>query len=298
MRRAVMALCLAVSTGLAGEPPIAALPAGGPPTAALRGSLQDPPLPDAAPFVAQALAKLRSNDMLRSSYSFVETETKYGRDRLGRVAPTHVRVYEVRGSPEPDLTYRRLVSDNGVRPADLASHDAEQRRKEQEWSARRAREGMSAREARLRRQPEAEREERAVIDELTTIFEYRTTGRETIDGRPAIVFTFEPRPGSSPRTPLGRIIRSFRGRAWVDEREHELVRMTSEALDTISVRWGFIVRLLKGSRGYIERRKVDGETWLPTYNRFTGSARVFFIMRVDVDQATKYTGYRRNDTGG
>jgi hypothetical protein len=185
-----------------------------------------------------------------------------------------------------------------VRPGNLESRDAEQRRKEQAWYAKRAREGLRAREARLRRDAEEERREQAAIAELTSIFDVRMTGREPIDGRPAIGFTFEPRHDSSPMTPLGRIVRNFRGRAWVDEQEHELVRMTSEALGTISVRFGFIVRLLKGSRGHIERRKVDGETWLPTYTRFTGSARLFFIMRIDVDEASEYVTYRKKESGG
>jgi hypothetical protein len=63
------------------------------------------------------------------------------------------------------------------------------------------------------------------------------------------------------------------------------------------VKFGFIFRLLKGSRGHIERRKIDGEAWLPTYSRSTGSGRVLFIARIDLDQESEFSSYRRLDPG-
>ena len=96
------------------------------------------------------------------------------------------------------MTYRRLVSVNGAVPGDLAKRDAEQKRKEREWEANRKREGEDAREARLRKEAEEDRREQAVVDELTSIYDFRMTGRDVIDGRSAIVFTFDPRPGYVP----------------------------------------------------------------------------------------------------
>lgn len=278
----------------------------GPGTAPARGqeaipARQDPaqetpparPLPDPQAFLAEALKRLRSNDLLRSQYTYQEKETRYTRDSSGQVTKKQVRLYEVTPSADPDLTYRRLVSENGVQPSDLAKHDEEQRRKEREWLAERQREGLSEREARLRGETEEARKEQAIVDEIPSIFAIRMTGRETIDGRPAVVFSLEPRPGYSPRTPQGQIINHFRGRAWVDEQDYELVRLTTDVLESVSVRLGFIVRLLKGSRGVVERRKIDGEAWLPTYSRFTGAGRVFFVLRIDVDQESEYSAYRR-----
>ena len=253
------------------------------------------PLPDPKAFLAQAMAHLRSNDLLRSQYTYQERETRYSYDSAGRVTKTQLRVYEVHPSAEPELTYRRLVSENGVPTTDAAKREAEQRRKQSEWLARRQREGLNAREARLRREAEEDRKEQAVVDELTSIYDFRMRGRELVDGRPSIVFSLEPRPAYSPRTPQGRILKSFRGRAWVDEQEYELVRLKTEVLETVGVRFSFIVRLLKGSRGHIERRKVDGVTWLPTYSRFTGSGRVFFVVRIDLDQVSEFFAYRRKD---
>jgi len=259
---------------------------------------QEPPLPDAQRFLAESMKRLRSNDLLRSRYTFTEQETRYTYDSSGRVVKTQHRVYDIQPSFEPELTYRRLVSVNLVPQNDLAERDAEHQKKVQEWTATREREGQNAREARLRREADEDRAEQAVVDELTAIYNFRMIGRETIDGRPAIVFALEPRPAYSPRTPQGRIIKSFRGQVWVDEQDRELVRLKTDVLETVSVKFGFIFRLLKGSRGTMERRKVDGETWLPTYTRFTGAGRVFFIWRVDLDQETYFTSYRKRDPAG
>jgi len=259
---------------------------------------QEPPLPDAQPFLAESMRRLRSNDLLRSRYTFTEQETRYTYDSSGRVVKTQHRVYDIHPSFEPELTYRRLVSVNHVPQNDLAKRDAEHQKKVQEWTLAREREGQNAREARLRREADEDRSEQAVVDELTAIYDFRMTGRETVDGRPAIVFALEPRPAYSPRTPQGRIIKNFRGQAWVDEQDHELVRLKTDVLETVSVKFGFIFRLLKGSRGTMERRKIDGETWLPTYTRFTGAGRVFLIWRVDLDQETYFTSYRKRDPAG
>jgi hypothetical protein len=254
---------------------------------------QEPPLPDARAFLADALTRVRSNDLIRSRYTFTDTETRYSYGVSGNVIKKQVRVYEVDPSPDPELTYRRLVSVNGVQPSDLAKRDAERQKKVREWEAARQREGEGARAARLRKQAEENRREQAVVDELASIYDFRMTGREHIDGRSAIAFTFDPRRGYSPRTPEGRIISHFRGEAWVDEQDRELVRLQVEALESVSVKFGFIFRLLKGSRGHMERRKIDGEAWLPTYSRFRGSGRVFFVARIDLDQENEYSSYRK-----
>lgn len=303
MARCIAVSCLAFAVVVADAAPAQRREPG---TARVRSTAtiparQDPaqetpparPLPDPQAFLAEALKHLRSNDLLRSQYTYQEKETRYSYDSSGRITKKQVRLYEVTPSADPDLTYRRLVRENGVQPADLAKRDAEQLRKERERLAMRQREELNDREARLRKEAEEDQKEQAVVDELTSIFDIRMRGRETIDGRPAVVFSLEPRPGYSPRTPQGQIITHFRGRAWVDEQDYELVRLTTDVLETVAVRLGFIVRLLKGSRGVVERRKIDGDAWLPTYSRFTGAGRVFFVLRIDVDQESEYSAYRR-----
>ena len=254
------------------------------------------PLPDAQSFISESLKHLRSNDLLLNRYTFQEKETRYSHGPDGKLVRTQVRIYEVTGSPDPDLAYHRLVSVDGIVPDDLARRDAEQQRKEQDWLARQRRQGLDEREALLRKQEIEDHKEQAVVAELPSIFEFRMTGRQTIDGRPAIVLAFEPRPKYSPRSAQGRLVKNFSGEAWVDEQDHELVRLKAEALENISVKFGFLVRLLKGSRGLIERRKLNGETWLPTYSRFTATGKLLLVREIDVDLESEYSAYRKLDS--
>ena len=123
------------------------------------------------------------------------------------------------------------------------------------------------------------------------------TGREWIAGRPAIAFTLDPRPGYRPKSDEADIIRRFKGRAWVDEEDHELARLELEVIEPVSIGLGIIARLFTGSHASIERRKVDGVSWLPTRSHFVGSGRLLLVRRLDIDQLSEYGDYRRVAAG-
>ena len=69
-------------------------------------------------------------------------------------------------------------------------------------------------------------------------------------------------------------MRHFAGKAWVSETEYELVRLEAEAIETASFGLGLLARVHKGSKAAFERRKVNGEEWLPASASYTASARV------------------------
>jgi hypothetical protein len=251
------------------------------------------PMPDPQAFLAETRPHLRSNDLVRRHYVFKQTDTRVERDSAGRPENTETRVYEVYPAADPELTYRRLILKNGVRPPDLPRKDREQVAKAARWAEERAREGSSARAARERKRAEDDRHEAAVVDEVLALYRITMTGREWIAGRPAIVFTLDPRRDYEARTDEADIIRRFRGRAWVDEEDHELVRLEMEVIEPVSIGLGIIARLFTGSHATIERRKIDGETWLPTSSHFVGSGRLLLVRRLDIDQLSEYSDYRR-----
>jgi hypothetical protein len=251
------------------------------------------PLPDPQAFLAETVKHLRSNDLVRSQYVFRQTDTRVSRDSSGRVKKTDVKVYEVFPAPEPSLTYQRLILVNGVPPANLAEKDREQAARVMKWAGQRAREGDSARAARERKRAEDDRHEAAVVDEILALYRITMTRRESIAGRPAIRFTLDPRLDFQAKSDEAAIIRKFRGRAWVDEEDHELARLEMEVVEPVSIGLGIIARLYTGSHATIERAKVDAGTWLPTRSHFVGSGRILLVRRVDVDQLSEYGSYRR-----
>jgi hypothetical protein len=251
------------------------------------------PLPDRTSFLAETVKRLRSNDLILGQYVFQKTETRVSRDSSGRAKKTDVKVYEVFPAPDPELTYLRLILQNGVRPPDLDRKDREQAAKVKKWADQRAGEGVSARAARERKLAEADRDEAALVDEVLALYKITMTGREWIAGRPAVAFTLDPRPDYEPKTDKADIIRKFKGRAWIDEEDHELARLDMEAAEPVSIGLGIIARLYTGSRATVERRKVDGQAWLPSRSHFVGSGRVLLVRRIDIDQLTEYGDYKR-----
>ena len=64
-------------------------------------------------------------------------------------------------------------------------------------------------------------------------------------------------------------MRHFAGKAWVSESEYEVVRLEAEAIETASFGLGLLARVHKGSKAAFERRKVNGEQWLPARATYT-----------------------------
>jgi hypothetical protein len=269
------------------------------PAVLLAGDASSMPLPDARAFLEEARANLRSDALLVDQYTFTEQFTERRLDAKGGVKKTRNETYEVYPSAEPGKMYRRLVARDGkpLSEAELGEQDRKQKERAEKKEQRRAGEDDAARVKRLAREEEQRREEQKVIDELFRMDDIAVAGREVIDGRPALVVTFEPRPGYRPVTDGGKVIQKLAGRAWVDEEDKQLVRLETRLLDNLGVGPGRVARLQKGATGYFQRRKVNGEIWLPAEARFSGSAKVLLLFSARVDIFSRYGDYRKFSVG-
>jgi hypothetical protein len=88
-------------------------------------------------------------------------------------------------------------------------------------------------------------------------------------------------------------MQKFAGKAWVSESEYELVRLEAEAQETVSFGLGLFARVHKGSKASFERRKVNGEEWLPASASYQGSARVMLLKMMRVGGTSEYSDYRK-----
>ena len=89
------------------------------------------------------------------------------------------------------------------------------------------------------------------------------------------------------------MMRHFAGKAWVSESEYELVRLEAEAIETASFGLGLLARVHKGSKAAFERRKVNGEQWLPARATYTGSARVMLVKVMRLGGTLEFSDYRK-----
>jgi hypothetical protein len=121
--------------------------------------------------------------------------------------------------------------------------------------------------------------------------------REAIEGHDTIAFALTPRRGVRARTRDGSIMRHFTARAWISESDHELVRLEAEAIETVPFGLGVVARMHKGSGLTFQRRKVNGEAWLPAVSSYSGSARVGLLKVIRRGSMSEYSNYRKFAVG-
>ncbi len=249
------------------------------------------PLPDVPAFLDEVRQRIHSDEYLLDQYTFTERRVEQRFDARGRVKAEKREVCEVYPSARPGLAYRKLVERDG-KP--LSAEDlAEQDRKHEKKVARATKEGEAAEAKRRERSAERQRREQEIVEELFRVYDIAIVARESIEGRSAVLVTFRPRHGVQPSTRPGKILQKFAGRAWVDEEDYQVVRAEAELLDTFSYGLGVIARLYKGATASFERRKVNGEVWLPSEARFRGRARLFLFKGLRIDSRSEYSDYRK-----
>jgi hypothetical protein len=79
----------------------------------------------------------------------------------------------------------------------------------------------------------------------------------------------------------------------VSESEYEVVSLEAEAIDTASFGLGLLARVHKGSRVVFERRKVNGEQWLPASATYSASARVMLVKVMRLGGTLEFSNYRK-----
>lgn len=249
------------------------------------------PLPDVRTFLDEVRRNLHSDEYLLEQYTFTERRIERRFDAKGGVKKETHEVCEVYPSARPRRTYRKVVERNGRRLSEKEL--AEQDRDYEKKLPKAPEEGEAAEARRRERQARRERQEREIVDELFRVYDITITGRELVEGRSAIVVTFRPRRGVKPSNRSGKIFQKFAGRAWVDEEDRQVVRAEGELLDTFSYGLGVLARLYKGATASFQRRKVNGEVWLPSEARFTGRARLLLVKGLRIDSLSEYSDYKK-----
>ncbi|MEP7304393.1 MAG: hypothetical protein ABJA98_02635 [Acidobacteriota bacterium] len=274
-RRAVSAIIIALGLGLV--------------------HAQEKPLPDLDSVLKGLRKTLHTDRVLLSQYTYTEKTIQKNLDKKGTVTKTEVEVSEVYPSLDQELSYIRVISKNGTPtdPKELEKKDREQQKKVLERMGKAERDSAAQKEKRQAKIAEEQRKENEAIDEAFALYAVSMKGREVVDGRDAIVVDFRPKPDFKARSDNGKTLKKITGRAWIDERDHELIRIELNLEDTISIGFGVLARLNPGAHALYQRRLVNNEIWLPAEVRYTGSARVMLFKGIRLDVASEYSGYKK-----
>jgi hypothetical protein len=224
---------------------------------------------------------------LQSGYLCLQRETEVKLDGDGRPVSRTTKDYELYPSVGGTPPFRRLIARDGVPvpSAELAETD---RRHQAEL-------GASAAEQNKRQRQEAEdrRDRQALVDEFFRLFDFRIAGRETFNGRAAILVDFTPRAGLTASSRTASVAQKFAGRAWVDEQDLEVIRVDAKSTEDVNYGFGMFARIFKGTTVSWERRKVDDQAWVPARLEIRADARVLLFRRLGLHRITDYLNYRR-----
>ena len=253
---------------------------------------QPKPLPEVKAFLAELRRTLHTDSHLLGQYTYTEKRTLMQLDSKGAAKTTEVNVFEVfPGSPER-VGYRRRIVKDGA-PLSSAELKKEDEAVEKRIAAAQQRRGRVTPEERERTRAERLRREERIIDDALGVFDVDIAGREDVNGRPAILLKFRPKADYKPKTSEGKNMQHVAGRAWVDEEDLQVTRVEMEVIDPISIGLGLLARLQKGASIVAERRKFNGEIWLPVKTEITLNARVLLLKGFNIRLINEYSDHKK-----
>jgi len=201
---------------------------------------------------------------------------------LGKVSLGDEQTLDVYPSADPDRPRRVLVAVNG-RPPTQAERE---RYLEGRPSA------SADRQERARRETEQRRRAQDRLDDAFRVFLFVPAGQEMVEGRLTRVVRVVPRPGVETRSDVGKWLKRFTGRVWVDTAEKELVKVEMVATDSISLGWGVVGRISEGTRITYLRRPSNGGLWFPATVRYEARGRTLVFRSFELDSTTEWFDYR------
>jgi hypothetical protein len=255
------------------------------------GAQESRPLPDPDAFRAAVRDRIRDDRELESQYTYLERTEELDITPLGKVQEGPTKLYEVYPSIDPGNTWKRLIAVDGEPLSDekLAEND----RKHHQDVRDRERASPEERRRREREDAEKQKEQEALVDELFEMFEATMVSRETVDGYPTILVTLDPKPDFRPTHDESKMMQKMRGRIWVHEFEHRIVRGEFEVLEDITYAWGLIGRVHAGSNGEFVQKKINDEVWLPVHARIVATGRSLLFRGFELDLVTEWSNYRK-----
>jgi hypothetical protein len=252
------------------------------------------PLPEVHSFLDGFRRSLHTDDLLLSDYTYTEKRTSVQLDSNRKPKKTEVNVYQIFPGTCERPGYRRQIVKNGVTLSekDLEKQDQERQKRIASGGQRRRRGGPPF-GRRTRNCVEGLKDEERILDDLFGLYDIRIVGREPIGDDPTLLVTFKPRPNYKPQTRQGGIMKHVAGRAWVSEDDHQLVRLDAEVFETVSIGFGILAKLEKGTHILSERRKFNDEVWLPARTELSFSARLFMLKGFNIQQIVEYSDHKK-----
>jgi hypothetical protein len=235
-------------------------------------------LPEGNEYVRALVARRKARQELLSRYTYDVEQLVEELDPAGEVLGRRVRRFEVFHVKGREVF--KLVARDGEPLARTRQEDEERRVQEEV-------EGLT-------RDKSVLEDTGARVTAILERYDFRTVGREDLDGFPALVLDFQPRPGK--RDLEGDVfLRAVAGRIWVDEGESELVR--AEMRNTAPIKLALGVGASVSTLNLVvDFRRVEPGLWMPLRVETLVEGRLLLLKAVRARSTAVYSRYRRFET--
>ena len=246
--------------------------------------------------VRKSAAGLQQESERREQYLFKVRNERKELDNSEKVTSWHVRTWE---RIEIDgFTFSRTLERDGKPLA------AEERRIEEAAIQKQLAElrappaaiagagGVVVQPATLRKRPAAQSQDEW-FREIPNALNFKLMGEEIINGRPALKLDATPQPGYQAKNMRARVFEKLKATLWIDKATSELVKADAEMFDTVSVGFGVLGRIEKGTRFRMQRRLVADGDWLIESQSVRFAARLLLFKTMHSESTTEWSEFRR-----
>ncbi len=226
---------------------------------------RDRDLPSADEVIKKVIEKAKRDDAKRDEAPYVYTLRNVVEDfdEHGALKERRDRVYQaviIDGE-----VYNRLVQKNG-KPLSTEDQKREQEREKK----------FSQTAADRKRKKEKRDDQIALNEELFGKYKIEILDRETVNGRPALVATFEPKGRDLPaKRRIDFLLNRMAGKLWIDDDEHEVVKARFHLTGPVSKFMGLLAVVRKFD-GALEQTRLDDDIWLPSKFENSFDGRIVF----------------------
>lgn len=244
--------------------------------------------PDVLAIVRKSVERDWSNFSRARDYTYVQRVETRKLDGKGVVTGTDSKTWDVVMIGE--RPYRKLIAED-----DQPLNEKKARKAAEEFDrAIRKNQGLPDSEIRKRaeKRRKAEEESRRFLLEIPEAFDFHLVRRDVLDAMPVWVIRAEPKPGYRPKLKDANILKKFRGVIWIDEREHQWVKVETEVIDTVS--FGLVLaRLGKGTALTFTQSRVNDEVWLPSAAKTKINARLALLKPYRAEVDVRWRDYKK-----
>ncbi|HNY40339.1 MAG TPA: hypothetical protein PKJ41_08085 [Bryobacteraceae bacterium] len=147
--------------------------------------------------------------------------------------------------------------------------------------------------AERKKQLEKAEKETDYLREFPNALAFTALPDEVVNGRMAMVWSFNPKPGYKAKTMGGRIYEGVTGRIWLDREERQLVRLDAEVTKEVTI-GGFLAKIEKGTRFELTQTRMESGCWLPSHQLVNYGARILMVKGIHRSVDTHYRQWRRS----